>query len=133
MGAGLLVELVVESARDEVPVAAGEPEGEEGGVGDVEDGLLEGYLRREGLARLAGADGMVGDDGERLQACGGLEACGVTVGADDEASVERGGDVVGVALDGCGAGEQGGVEHEQVIGGEQTGDDRRGASTRVPR
>ena len=51
MRAALLVQAVVQPARDQVPVAARQPERQQRAVGDVEDGLLDRDLRGQGRAR----------------------------------------------------------------------------------
>ncbi len=96
-------------------------------MGDVEDRLLDRDLLGQGIARLTCAHRLLGHDRQRLQARGRLEAHCLAVGANDEAAIERRGDVVGVTLDRGGAREQVDVQLEQVVGGEQAGDDRRGA------
>ena len=57
----------------------------------------------------------------RLQARGRLEARRLAVRADDEAAVQRGGDVVGMALELGGQREDVGIELEEMVGGDQAG------------
>ena len=86
-----------------------------------------GTSRRERRARVARAHRLRRYDGQRLQSGRGLEAHGVAVGADHEAAAQRGRDVVGVPLQLARQREQVGVQLEQVIGGHEARDDRRGA------
>ena len=51
--AALLVEAVLQAPGQQVPVTAGEPDGQQGGVGDVEDGLARSAPARDSAARAA--------------------------------------------------------------------------------
>ncbi len=127
MGAAGLVEAVVQPARHEVPVAAGEAERQQRAVGDVEDRVGQRHLGGQRGARGLGADGVVRHHRQRLQAGGRVEARGLAVGAHHEAAVQRRRDVVGVALQLGGQVQQRGVQLEDVVGRHQPRDDRRGA------
>ena len=98
-------------------------------MGDVEHGVRAAAPRAGSAARAARVrTGSLGHDRQRLQArSGGSKRDGLAVGADHEAAAQRGGDVVGVALQLARQREQVGVQLEQVVGGHQPGDDRRGA------
>jgi len=67
------VQAVVQAAADEVPVAAREAEDEQRRVGDVGHGVGHRHLRGQRGARLLGADRLVRDDEDRLQAGGSVE------------------------------------------------------------
>jgi hypothetical protein len=97
--AALLVQPVLQTATQQVPVAA----------------------------RGAGAHRLVRHHRERLEAGGRVKARGLPVGAHHEAAAQRGRDVVGVALQLGRARQQVGVELEQVIRRHQPRDDRRRA------
>ena len=78
----------------------GEPEHQQRGVRGVEDRVGQRHLGGQRGARRARArPACARHDQQRLQAGGGSKPCGVTVGADDEAAEQRGGDVVGMALE----------------------------------
>ena len=117
MGTVGLMEAVDEAAADEVPVAAGKPERQQRGVGDVGDRVGHWDRRRQRGARLLGADRLMRDDEDRLEARGGVEARGSAVGADHEAAVQRRRDVVGVALQLAGQRQHVGVKLEEMVGG----------------
>ncbi len=134
MGAVRLVETVGEAARDQGQVGALDAEHELRGGGHVRDRVADGHVRGHRGARLLGRHLVCRDHQHTLDAFGGIQANGagplVAVGlrADDEASVERRADVVGVALELDGAGvDLLALEPqlEQVVGGHQPGDDRR--------
>ena len=127
------MQTVVEAARDEVPVPPREPQRQQGGMCDVEDGIRDGHLGGQRGARALGVDGLAGNHGERLEARGRIEAYGDAIGAYDEPPVQSGGGVVGVTLQLSRQLQQGGVELEEMVGGHQPGDDRRRRSIRGPR
>jgi chromosome partitioning protein len=128
-----LVQAVLQTACEQIPVAAREPEGKQGAVGDVEHRILHRHLRGQGGARGARADGPLGHHGEGLQPCRRVKSGGLAIRADDEPAAQRSGDVVRVTLELGGACQQVGVELEQVIGSHQAGDDRRAARTQAAR
>ena len=120
--AARLVQAIVEAAGDEVPVARGEAEDEQRPVRGVEDGVGHRDLGRQRRARRLRPHRGARHHDHRLEARGRVEARGLTVGADGEAAVERGRDVVGVALELGGQREHVGVELEEVIGGHEPRD-----------
>ncbi len=93
-----LVEAVLQPARHEVPVAAGETQREQRAVGYVEHRIGERHLGGKRFTGGLSTHGVVRDDRQRLQPSGRIEAGGLAVGADNEAAVQRRRDVVGVAL-----------------------------------
>ena len=88
-----------QAARDQRQVAAREAEREHRGVRDVEGRIGERHLGRQRGARLAGRHRLRRDHRDRLEPGRRLDHGHVAVGADHEAAVERGGDVVGMPLD----------------------------------
>ena len=122
MLAARLVQAVVEAAPDEVPVPARQAEDEQRAVGGVEHGVGDRHLGGQRRARGLRPHGRARHHDHRLQAGGRLEAGRLTVGADDEAAVQRGGDVVGVALELGRQREDIGVELEEVVGRHQARD-----------
>jgi hypothetical protein len=117
-----LVQAVGQPAAHEVPVALGEPEHEQRGVGDVGDGVGHRHLGGQRGPRVLGAHRLVGHDEDRLQADRRLQPRRHPVGADDEAAPQRGRDVVGMALELGGQRQDVGVELEQVVGSHQARD-----------
>ena len=94
---------------------------------DVEHRIGHRHLVGQRRARLLGPDRFVGHDEDRLEPRRDVEAAGVAVRGHHEAAEQRGGHVVGVALDLGGDGQKVGVQLEEVVGGHRAGDDRRGA------
>ena len=128
-----LVQAVVEPAGDQVPVAAHEPEHEQGGVGDVEDGVGDRHLRRKRRPRGRGADGLGRHDEHRLEAGGDVEALRPPAGEQHEATEQRRRDVVGVPFEADGVGEQVGSAAVQRVRREQPGHDRGRAGAQAAR
>ena len=122
-------------AGDEVPVAAREPERQQRRVGDVEDRVGHRHLVGQRRARLpacgparAGTTSTASRPGRRRRSASPAPSAQI-----DEPAVQRGRDVVGMALELGGERQQVGVELEQVVGGHQPGDERRGARSRARR
>ena len=120
----LLVQTVLQRAPQQVPVAAGQAQRQQGSVGDVEDRVRERHLGRQRRAGRGRGHRLCGHDRERLESGGRLNARGLPVGEHDKAAVQGGRDVVGVPLERARLGEQVRVELEQVVGRHQAGDDR---------
>ena len=127
------MQAVLEPACHQVPLAARQPEHEQRRVGDVEDGVAHRHLGGQRGPRLPGADRIVGDDHDRLEPGRDVESGRGAVGTHDEPAEQGRPDVVGVALDLGGGGQQVGVELEQVVGGHHAGDNRRRARAEATR
>ena len=69
----------------------------------------------------------MGDDEDRREIGGRVEAVGVEVGDDDDAAEQRGGDVVRVTLDAAGDGKHVRLLAGDLLCGEDARDDRRRA------
>src|SRR3954452_9932989 len=112
MRAARLVDTGLETAGQEVELAAREPEHEDRGVRGVVDGVCDRYLgRKRGARRLGGYPlGRYGD--HRLEARRRVEALGAPLVTDHEAATERSRHVVGMTLERGRGGEQVGVELE---------------------
>ena len=78
--AALLVEPVLQAAREQVPVPACEPDGQQRGVGDVEDGLSIGTSAGSAARAARVRTGSLGHDRQRLQAARRVEPRDLAVG-----------------------------------------------------
>jgi hypothetical protein len=101
-----LVQPVGQSAADQGEVGALDPKYELRGGRDVGDRVGDANLLRDGVARVLGRNLLAGDHHHRLHALRRIESgrgdAAAILGTEDEAAVERGRDVVGMALDlGC--------------------------------
>jgi hypothetical protein len=135
------VDRVVEAAGDEVEVGAAQAEHQQGRGGDVGDRVGERHLGRDRLTGELGRDLLGWNHDDPLQPLRRIEAGGergaIGIGATDhEAAVDRGRDIVRVTL------QRGRPpQHllfrqrqlEEVVGGEEPGDDRGGAGTEPTR
>ena len=112
-----LVDAVLQTASDQVEVAASEPEHQQRGVRDVVDGLGDRDPGRQRVARLGGANRTGRARRAGLEPGGRVEALRLPVRAQHEAAEQRRGDVVGMALDARRLGEHVGAELEDRVGG----------------
>jgi len=94
---------------------------------DVRARVGHRHLVGQGAPRERGAHGRARHDDDRLETVGRLEADDVAAGDDDEAAQQRGGRVVGMALELGRVREQVGIELEHVGGRDEPGDVGRGA------
>ena len=122
----VLVQPVAQAARDEVQVAAREAEHQQRAWATLKTASDSGTSAGS-ASRAPGAHRLLGHDEHRLQPVRRVEAHRVPVGADDEAAEQRGGDVVGMALELGRDVEQVGVELEQMVGRDEARDERRRA------
>ena len=122
-----LVQPVGEAAGEQVPVPAGQAEHEQRAVGDVEHRV--GHRDRVGQrgARRLGAHRLVRHDEHRLELGRRVQAHRLAVALTTSPPSSAGADVVGVALDLDRQRHEVGVELEEVVGGDEAGDDRRRA------
>ena len=126
-----LVQPVVQPAADQREVRPRQAQRQQRGVGDVERGLGHGHLGRQRGARLLGRHRRRRHGHDALQALGRLDPHRVAGAADHEAAVQRGGDVVGVALQLARVLVQRRVQLEHVVGRRQAGHDAGGAGAQA--
>jgi hypothetical protein len=93
-----LVQPIAEAAGDQIEVAALEPQHEQSDLPHVVHRIAHPHTARERGAGLARPHGLVGDHEHRLEAGRRLDPVRRGARADGEAPVQRGGDVVRVAL-----------------------------------
>ena len=115
MGSMRLVQAVAETRRDQLPVRPGETQDQRRGLSHVEHRVAQRDARRQRRSRRLGDHRLGRDHERRLEPHRRLEAVNPGPLAYDEAALQRGGDVVGMALELARQLEHVGVELEQVI------------------
>src|SRR5215207_3589973 len=129
VAAARLVDQIAETAADQAEVVLRQPQHEQRGMAHVVNRLADRQLRGHRRARRRRWHLVVGDRQHALEAGRRVEPHRSLAGAraDDEAAVERGSDVVRVALELGGELEERGIQLVHVVRRRKAGDDRRRA------
>ena len=118
MCSSVLVQAIRQAAADQPEVALRKPDGEQRGVSDVVDGIADRHLGGQRGTSLGGGNWIRRCDDHPLETRRGVDPKWGTVGAEHEASEQRGGDVVRVALELHRMIQQRGVELVERVSGQ---------------